>query len=122
MKAIIAGGRAFKGESEHYGWLLWLKEKLSIDEIVSGGAKGADMFGECFASDNNINVTVFRANWKTHGKSAGPLRNVEMAKYADICILFPGGAGTQSMKKCARQYGLHIEEWDAEQGVQADKQ
>lgn len=112
MKAIIAGGRDFKGTKEHLEWLLRLKEELSITEIVSGGASGADRFGECFACDENLQLTEFRAQWDKYGQSAGPRRNLLMAKYADICILFPGGSGTRSMLECAKQEGLHIVQWE----------
>jgi len=82
MKAIVAGGRNFKGTAEHYEWLYKICKKYSVNEIVSGGATGADRFGECFGFDNGMEVTFFKADWNKLGKSAGPIRNLEMAKYA----------------------------------------
>lgn len=87
MKLIIAGFRTF----HNYGKLtrelsaipLW-----EITEIVNGGATGADRLGEQFAKENNIPVKVFQADWNQYGKKAGPIRNHEMAKYADQAIVF----------------------------------
>jgi predicted Rossmann-fold nucleotide-binding protein len=112
MKAIVAGGRDFKPTHEHYEWLYRLCVQLNVNEIISGGCAGADTFGAHFAADNDIEVKVFKADWKKYGKAAGPIRNLAMAKYADICILFFGGSGTINMLKCARQFGLHVEQWD----------
>ena len=53
MKLIIAGGRNF----ENYDLLCEAVDKLTSTfsevEIVSGGAKGADLLGEHYAIDNN---------------------------------------------------------------------
>lgn len=111
MKAIIAGGRNFVGNDKHMGWLIYMSEKYKVAEVVSGGASGADEFGEDFAKMFNIPVKRFHADWDNYGKAAGPIRNQEMAKYADLCILFPGGKGTESMRGYATDYGLTVEEW-----------
>jgi hypothetical protein len=34
-----------------------------------------------------------------------------MAKYADVCILFPGGSGTADMKRRAIAHGLRVVEY-----------
>ncbi len=67
--------------------------------IISGRAKGADRLGERFAQEHNIPIQRFLADWDTHGKKAGFLRNLEMAKAADILIAFWDGKsrGTQHM-------------------------
>jgi hypothetical protein len=69
------------------------------DEIVSGGARGVDTFGEIYARDNCIKVKVFPADWNTHGKKAGYLRNVQMAEYADALLAIWDGEskGTKHM-------------------------
>jgi hypothetical protein len=108
MKVIIAGGRNYHFDSGDIMILDSLHEKYKFKEIVSGEAKGADQDGELFAKFNHIWVTGFPADWLAHGKSAGPIRNEEMAKYADAVILFPGGAGTDNMRNMAIKYGLRI--------------
>lgn len=57
----------------------------------------ADACGEAWAKENGIPVRVFPADWGTHGKAAGPMRNWQMARYADAVALFPGGPGTTDM-------------------------
>lgn len=89
MKAIIAGTRTFN----NYDYLktiinLKVEERPQITEIVSGGAKGADALGERFAAEHKIPLKIFPADWNRFGKAAGPLRNEQMALYADMLIAF----------------------------------
>jgi hypothetical protein len=77
-----------------------------VTEVVSGVDAGADEFGEKWAKINNIPVKIFKADWKTHGRAAGPIRNKQMAEYADAVALFPGGKGMESMKRETEKAGL----------------
>ena len=116
MKVIIAGGRDYVWLVRDYGFLddLAASSKASgnpIEEVVSGGATGADTFGEAWATDNLIPIKRFLPDWKTHGRSAGPKRNRQMAEYVGehgLCILFPGGKGTASMESEAKRVGMRI--------------
>ncbi len=74
--------------------------------IISGCAEGADKLGELYASENNLKVEKFPAEWEKYGKYAGPRRNEQMAKVADAVIVFWDGKsrGTQSMIKYAKRY------------------
>lgn len=105
MKLIIAGGRDFKPNEYDYQKLDRIR---GITEIVSGGCSGADKFGEHWAEVNKIPVKRFPADWNKFGKAAGPIRNAQMAEYANACVLFPGGKGTDSMFKEAQKQGLGI--------------
>lgn len=111
MKSIIAGGRDFIPNERHREWLIFQLERNNVTEVFSGCAKGADSFGEDVASDLRIPTRLFPADWGTHGKAAGPIRNEEMAKEADICILFPGGTGTADMRRRSIQHGLMLIEY-----------
>lgn len=104
MKIIIAGGRNYQVTFKD-------REKLNqieITEIVSGCASGADRGGEEYAAHKQIPLKKFPANWIKHGRSAGPIRNREMAQYADGVVLFKGGRGTDSMKREAEKAGIVI--------------
>lgn len=100
MKTIIAGGRDFtdyellKKQVNHYRFYKGL-----ITEIVSGCAKGADYLGEQYALENGIPLKYFPADWDTHGRAAGPIRNKQMADYADALIVVWDGSsrGTKNM-------------------------
>jgi hypothetical protein len=86
MKVIVAGSRTItdyelvKQTIELSGWL------DEITMIVSGGARGVDQFALKFAEEYSITTATFKADWKKHGKSAGYIRNKEMAGYADRLI------------------------------------
>lgn len=110
MKVIIAGGRDFS-DYELLAWKVWhhLTEHPDLHyEIVSGTARGADKLGEKYANEVGIPVKRFPADWNTHGKAAGPIRNTEMAQYADMLIAFWDGKskGTNHMIRTARMHKL----------------
>lgn len=101
-KLIIAGSRTLNVSS---GFIWGLIETLGLDkelnwdelEIVSGGASGIDKDGEYFAKFNDLGVRIFNADWDEHGKSAGPLRNKQMAEYADALLVIWDGESKDSM-------------------------
>ena len=75
-------------------------ELEAVAEVVSGTARGPDTWGERFAqSQSGVELTRMPADWDTHGKRAGPIRNTEMAEYADgLLAIYDGqSAGTQDM-------------------------
>lgn len=108
MRLVIAGGRDYTLTRADYVSLDALAVKLGVAEVVSGGAKGADAGGEDWAKSRGFPVRLFPAQWKRYGKRAGPIRNREMAEYADAVALFPGGSGTESMRREARRSGLPV--------------
>lgn len=122
MRLIIAGGRDYKFSVDDFEKLEKLHRQHKVTEVVSGKAKsivdgetrGADWYGEVWAYERQIPIKPFPADWKTHGKAAGPIRNAEMAKYADACVLFPGGRGTQSMYEEAKKAGIEIFDYRGE--------
>lgn len=107
LKMIIAGGRAYRFTDHDRAWL----DSLPIGEVVSGGATGADAGGEDWARSKGIPITRFDADWDTHGRAAGPIRNRKMAQYADAVALFPGGRGTISMRSEALAADIRIFEF-----------
>ena len=90
MKVIIAGSRGF----DDYEMLCkvcdhMLSRQTEI-EIVSGAARGADLLGERYAKERGMFVKKFPADWSI-GKSAGFIRNSQMADYSDALICFWDG-------------------------------
>lgn len=108
MKTIIAGGRSYVFKDEDYAFVSKIHEESPITEVVSGGALGADLSGECWAIDNKVPVKKFLADWMRHGRSAGSIRNQNMANYADRLIVFPGNRGTADMIRKAKAKGIPI--------------
>lgn len=86
MRIIISGGRDFDDYDllceKVDRFILMSHEKISDILIVSGKAKGADLLGEKYALENNIECKTFIPKWDELGKSAGYIRNYEMIKYA----------------------------------------
>lgn len=114
VKVIVAGSRSFtdlellKEKCDYY-----LSDAVASNydiEIVSGTAKGADKLGEEYAKKRGYHIAFFPAQWKTHGKRAGYLRNQEMADYADALIAFWDGEskGTKHMIDIANKKGMPV--------------
>lgn len=89
-KIIIAGCRDFNNYESAKKCLDMYLPTLHLNniEIVSGGAKGADALGERYAIENGYKLTRFTADWDRFGKAAGPIRNEQMAIYANYLIVF----------------------------------
>ena len=110
MKVIIAGSRDFSD----YHFLKQscdnLLSELEDVEIVSGGARGADKMGEFYSKERSLGLKIFPADWDKLGKSAGYIRNKQMAEYADMLIAFWDGQskGTGHMIDLANQNGLTV--------------
>lgn len=101
MKTIICGGR----DIFNYALLLQALDAYrgDVTEVVSGACTGVDHLGELWARENNIPISYFPADWNLHGKSAGPIRNSEMAAYADAMVALwdSESVGTADMLKKA---------------------
>jgi len=112
MKVIIAGSRSVTRYAALDAAILraYNDKGITITEIVSGGAQGADRLGEMRARDFAIPLKVFRADWKRYGMRAGMLRNQQMAEYADALIaLWDGDSrGTEHMIKCMEKCGKPV--------------
>lgn len=108
MKVIIAGGRNYF----NYEVLVEaIKESnLQISTVVSGGAKGVDALGERYAEEMNLQLNIYPADWETHGRSAGPIRNRKMAENAEALIALWDGEsrGTKNMIETATKKGLIV--------------
>lgn len=66
--------------------------------------------GERYARERNIPVRAFPADWTTHGKAAGPIRNSQMLKEGlpDLVVAFlaPDSRGTANMIAQAEKAGV----------------
>jgi hypothetical protein len=108
MKTIICGGRDYVLTRGDARWLDELRVSLPITEVVCGEAKGADAGGKKWAIARGVPVKSFPAEWSVFGKHAGPIRNEQMAEYAEGCIAFPGGFGTGDMIRRAHKHGCMV--------------
>lgn len=108
--AIIAGSRTFDSYEAMERFCDKALSNQTNIEIVSGTASGADRLGEEYAKRKNYQIVYFPADWDKHGKSAGYIRNKQMAEYADALIAFWDGQskGTQNMIDLAKQHKLQV--------------
>lgn len=103
MRIIIAGSRNFYNYdllNETMKDFISLLDYYGDITILSGTARGADKLGEIWAEkQEGVVLEHWPANWDKFGKSAGYIRNTEMANYADILIAFWDGKskGTKHM-------------------------
>lgn len=88
MKLAVIGSRDFSDYEILKNRLDLFRRFKIIDEIVSGGAYGADKLAEKYAKDNNIPIKIFLPNWNKHGRVAGPIRNRQIIEYCDSMIAF----------------------------------
>ena len=90
MKLIIAGSRDLDVLPETIEGLIPHFD-LAPSEIVCGGATGVDWSGHQWAVRHNRKIKMFLADWSKFGKMAGPIRNKQMAEYADELLLIWDG-------------------------------
>ena len=110
VRTIIAGSRYTRAFTEDELAKLETIRPL-VTEVVSGGAMGVDTLGEEWARKHCIPIKRFPAQWGLHGRQAGPIRNRQMAGYADAAALFSGGRGTDNMFDEATAAGIRIYDW-----------
>lgn len=118
IKVIVAGSRNFQDYNFAEQQLLSYFKSHNIHSkdllFISGGARGADKIGEQFAEKYNILLKIFPANWEVYGKSAGYIRNADMADYAGekgILFAFWDGQsrGTKHMIDLAKRKGMNVQ-------------
>lgn len=112
MKTIIAGSRQIRDRNVLEEALRSCHFTPLITEVVSGCAPGVDQLGEKWAIEKGIRISRFPADWGLHGKAAGPIRNRQMAQYANALIAIPNpygpSPGTQDMIRQAGKVGLAV--------------
>ncbi len=103
MKLAVIGSRGFN----NYEVLKNLLDELDIDEIVSGGALGADALAKRYAVENDIKIIELIPDWDRFGKRAGFKRNEDIWKYCTSGIAFWDGKskGTKHSFALSEQAG-----------------
>lgn len=111
MTILVCGGRTYDDYArveevleEVAGWA------TSEVTIIHGGARGADTLAARWGREYDAKVVAVPADWKTHGRDAGPIRNQQMLDEhtPDQVVAFPGGRGTEDMVLRAMRARLNI--------------
>ncbi len=96
MKLAIIGSRSITN--------IEIKKYIpqGVTEIVSGGARGIDTLAKEYAMKHNVKYTEFLPDYTQFKKSAPLKRNEEIAKYADVALIFWNGKskGTKHIIQC----------------------
>jgi hypothetical protein len=116
MRVLVCGGRDYTNRAAVFDDLDML-HALHVGDIciIAGGAPGADTFAEEWARSKigkreGVSFHGFKADWKKHGKAAGPIRNQAMIDKGrpDGVLAFPGGRGTADMVERAKAAGIEV--------------
>lgn len=122
MKLIIAGSRTFENCYCIIDGAISQLDIPIVSEVVCGGARGVDSIGRNWAETQHRQeypvqdliptVEEFPADWDKFGKSAGHIRNKQMAEYADALLLIWDGEskGSANMKQQMGKLGKPIYE------------
>jgi len=109
MRVLVCGGRDYRDREAVSDALSALRNKISA--VITGGAPGADSFAFDWAWENGFVVERYMADWKAHGRAAGPIRNQRMLDEGkpDLVLAFPGGRGTADMVQRAKAAGVEVQ-------------
>ncbi len=108
MRLAVVGTRTFHRADLVAAYL----ERVRVDHpdlsIVSGDAPGADWLAAGFARRRGLALTQFRADWRTHGRRAGPIRNRLIVAESDALVAFwdESSPGTRSSLEMALAKGI----------------
>lgn len=104
MKVAVIGSRSITAYP--------LEEVIPADaeEIISGGARGADTLAREYAQTHGIPCTEIRPDYARYGKGAPLRRNLEIIARADLVIALWDGKSTgtaYTIRKC-RELGIPL--------------
>jgi hypothetical protein len=122
IHVVVTGSRNWSDEGQVFDDLSLIEASGRLHGIVEGGARGADAAAAAWAKDaqgRGIEWAQFRADWKTHGKKAGALRNRQMLDDAlsavrrgllPIVLAYPlaDSIGTVDMMRVCAAAGLRV--------------
>lgn len=112
MRVLVCGGRDFDDKTAVSTALDDLRMQAGLDAliVIQGGATGTDKLARDWCSANHVEYINVPADWKKHGKAAGPIRNQKMLdeQWPDLVLAFPGGNGTADMMRRAESAGVPV--------------
>ena len=110
MRVLVYGGRDFDDWRLLDHALSQVHAAWPISCVIQGEAKGADFLGRVWAKYVGIPFESYPADWKTHGRAAGHIRNQQMLDQGSpqYAVGFPGGAGTADMTRRLHDAGVRV--------------
>lgn len=111
LRVLVCGGRNYGNVARVAQELDALGRAYGTLVIIEGGATGADAIARAWWRHYaRGELYTVRADWKRHGKAAGPIRNQLMveAYKPQLVLAFPGGRGTADMVRRAKAAGIQV--------------
>jgi predicted Rossmann fold nucleotide-binding protein DprA/Smf involved in DNA uptake len=110
------------GSREFHNWLQ-LSSKLDElvkspdDEIISGGAIGADSMAQRYAKERGHDIHIYYPKYTVYGKPATFIRNKLIAENSDLVVAFYQKGrfqlgGTSNTIYWAKELGVPYEEYE----------
>lgn len=109
FRMAVTGGRRYTNRFKVYGDLDRVLAKHRHVVLIHGDGTGADALAKQWAGSRKVKTEPHPADWDTHGKAAGPLRNQQMVDSGlDGCVAFQGGHGTADMVSRCKKAGVPV--------------
>lgn len=111
-RVLVCGGRDYADQATVDQVLGGIDPAPTL--IIHGGTTGADALAADWAKRRGLEVVACPADWRVHGRAAGPIRNQAMLDdlHPNIVVAFPGGRGTADMVRRAKVAGVPVLEID----------
>jgi hypothetical protein len=117
FRVLVCGGRSYEDRTRFFHILDKALRAATLAErpfvLIHGGAKGADSLSNLWAAARQVSdVRVYEADWTSHGRGAGPIRNQKMLTESQphVIIAFEGGKGTAHMVSIGKKAGVPVYE------------
>lgn len=124
IRVLVCGGRSYADREHVFTVLDRIHAETPFAALITGDAvtkdpsdpknrklwTGADWFAIVWAAKRGVWFERYEADWKTHGRAAGPIRNQQMLdrESPELVIAFPGGRGTEDMVTRAREARIDV--------------
>jgi len=120
FRVLVCGGRTYEDRTRFFSFMDRVLETIGGTGetprrdvvIIHGSARGADALADDYGRERGLRVIRYPADWNTHKKAAGPIRNRLMLTNGQphVIIAFKGGNGTADMIRQGKRAGVPVYE------------
>ena len=120
FRVLVCGGREYDDRASFFHFMDRVLKTIGATGenprrdvvIIHGAAPGADSLADDYGRERGLRIIRYPADWKTHGRSAGPIRNRLMLtdSQPNVIIAFKGGRGTADMITIGKKAGVPVYE------------
>lgn len=117
-RVLVCGDRNWTDPIIIMNELVKVMGNQGIEVVIEGEANGADTLGRQAAERLGLTVLKFPADWRKHGRSAGPIRNQQMLKEGRPTLVLAfhpflkNSKGTKHMVDIAMKAGIPVKIFD----------